>query len=71
MAAGFVKVKMLDSDGKPISGFSKEDTGEIIGNEIQRIVSWKNNQSLHTLPEKQVRLKFYLKDADLFSFKSN
>jgi hypothetical protein len=66
-----VKVELLDADGKPISGFSKEDAGEIIGNEIKRIVSWKNNPSLSAVSGQPVRLKFYLKDADLFSFKFN
>jgi len=70
-AAGSVKVELLDADGKPIPGFSKEDAGEIIGNEIKRIVSWKNNPSLSAISGQPVRLKFYLKDADLFSFKFN
>jgi hypothetical protein len=70
-AAGSVKVELLDADGKPIPGFSKEDAGEIIGNEIKRIVSWKNNPSVSAISGQPVRLKFYLKDADLFSFKFN
>lgn len=70
-AAGFVKVEILDADGKVISGFSKDDAREIIGNEIKRIVDWKSNQSLSSISGKPIRLKFYLKDADLFSFKFN
>jgi hypothetical protein len=70
-AAGSVKVELLDADGKPIPGFSKEEAGEIIGNEIKRIVTWKNNPFLSAVSGLPVRLKFYLKDADLFSFKFN
>ncbi|HRN55192.1 MAG TPA: hypothetical protein PLL71_02000 [Agriterribacter sp.] len=70
-AAGSVKIEVLDADDKPIPGFSKEDADEIIGNEIKRIVYWKNDQPLYTLSGKPIRLKFYLKDADLFSFKFN
>lgn len=70
-AAGFVKVELLDGDGKTIPGFSKDDATEIIGNEIKRIVLWKGSQSLSSISGKPVRLKFYLKDADLYSFKFN
>lgn len=70
-AAGFVKVEILDTNGKPIPGFSKDDATEIIGNEIKRIVGWKGNQSVQALSGRPIRLKFYLKDADLFSFKFN
>lgn len=68
-AAGFVKVEVLDADGKVISGFSKNEAREIIGNEIKKIVDWKSNQFLSSFTGKPIRLKFYLKDADLFSFK--
>lgn len=70
-AAGFVKVEVLDADGKVISGFSKNEAREIIGNEIKKIVDWKSNQFLSSFTGKPIRLKFYLKDADLFSFKFN
>lgn len=70
-AAGFVKVEILDAAGKSIPGFSKDDSAEIIGNEINRTVSWKNGQSVSAVAGKPIRLKFYLKDADLYSFKFN
>ncbi len=70
-AAGFVKVEILDTNGKPVPGFSKDDATEIIGNEIKRIVGWKGNPSVQALSGRPIRLKFYLKDADLFSFKFN
>ncbi|HRO46527.1 hypothetical protein [Agriterribacter sp.] len=70
-AAGYVKVELLDVNGKSLPGFSKDDVTEIIGNEIKRVVTWKSNQSLSAISGKPVKLKFYLKDADLFSFKFN
>lgn len=70
-AAGYIKVEVLDEAGEPIAGFSKEDAQEIIGNEIGRELSWSGNASLANLSGRPVRLRFYLKDADLFSFKFN
>ncbi|SDC47443.1 glycoside hydrolase family protein [Niabella drilacis] len=70
-AAGFVKVELLDEKGSPVPGYTVNDAQEIIGNEIARIVSWKGNTNLSALAGKAVRLKFYLKDADLYALKFN
>jgi hypothetical protein len=70
-AAGEIKIEIQDEQGKPIPGFSIEDSQTIIGNEIKRIVSWKGNEDLSKCSSKPVRLRFVLKDADLYSFKFN
>ncbi len=70
-AAGGVQVEIQDVDGKPIPGYTLENCPEIIGNEISRIVAWKDNPDVSPLTGKTVRLKFVLKDADLYSFKFN
>jgi len=70
-AAGYVRVEMLDAKGKPLPGFTFNDSQEIIGNEIKRIVTWNGKDEVSSLSGKTVRLKFYLKDADLYSFKFN
>jgi hypothetical protein len=70
-AAGGIKIEIQDAEGNPIPGFTIEDCQEIIGNEISRVVSWKDNSNLESLSGKTVRLYIYLKDADLYSFKFN
>ncbi len=40
----------------------------IYGDEISRIVSWKKNPDVSVLSGKSVRLRFIVKDADLYSF---
>lgn len=70
-AAGYVRVEILDAKGRPIPGFSFNDCPEIIGNEIKRIVSWNEKTEVSALEGKPVKLKFYLKDADLYSLKFN
>lgn len=70
-AAGYVRIEILDAKGKPVPGYTFNDSQEIIGNEISRIVSWNGNSDVSSLQGKPVRLKIYLKDADLYSLKFN
>jgi len=66
-AAGEIRVEIQDVDGQPISGYSLADSQTLIGNEIERIVAWKNGQDVSQLVGKPVRLRFVMKDADLYS----
>ena len=68
-AAGFIKVEILDMQGVPIEGFEIENSNEVIGNEIEKVVTWKGNSSLNNLLNKPIRLRFQMKDADLYSIR--
>ena len=68
-AAGGLRVEIQDEAGKPISGFSSEECPEIIGDEISRIVSWEKGSNVASLSGNIVRLRFVMKDADLFSLR--
>jgi hypothetical protein len=68
-AAGYVKVELQDEDGNPIPGFELEKSKEIIGNEIEKKITWQDNPDLKALNGKPVRVRFVMKDADLYSFK--
>jgi hypothetical protein len=70
-AAGSIKVEIQDQDGNTLPGYGFENSGEIIGNEIKRIVSWDSNTNISNLASKPVKLSFYLKDANLYSIKFN
>ena len=70
-AAGEIRVEIQDEKGRPLPGFTLEDSQVIIGNEIKRVVSWKGNKNLKSLASKAVRLRIYLKDADLYALKFN
>jgi len=67
-AAGSVRVELCDLKGQPLPGFSAEECPEIVGNELERVVMWKGRGRLAELSGKPVRIRFLLKDADLFSF---
>ena len=62
-----MKVEITDETGKSLPGFSAEDCDEIIGDELSRTVSWKNATDLSALAGRDVRLRFVMKDADLYS----
>jgi len=68
-AAGSVRVEIQDEDGSPIPGYEMKNAEEIIGNSVERVVTWKDKGSnLSQLAGKPVRLKWMVDDADLFSF---
>lgn len=67
-AAGSVQVEIQDEDGKPMPGFAIDDCPPVFGDSVERSVSWKNGKDLSSLADKPVRLRFVLKDADVFAF---
>jgi hypothetical protein len=67
-AAGGIRLEIQDATGHPIPGFSLADCHELIGNEIERPVSF-NGGSLAKLAGQAVRVHFVMKDADLFSMR--
>ena len=64
-AAGEILVELLDTNNNVIKGFSKDDCNEIIGDEISKTVTSSSNSSLFLL--KGEKVKFYMKDADVYS----
>ncbi len=74
-AAGSVRVEIQDEAGHPISGFALEDSPLLYGDVIDEAVDWvrpgtrTDQYFMNSLAEKPVRLRFVLKDADLYSFR--
>ena len=68
-AAGGIRVEILDDSGVPVDGFKLADCPELIGDEIERVVRWNQVSDLSRLRGTSVRLRFVLKDADLYSIR--
>lgn len=66
-AAGDIRVEIQDVDGTPLPGFALDDCPPIFGDELQRRVVWEGNRDLRSLADRPVRLRFVLRDADLFA----
>ncbi len=68
-APGFVRVEIQDEAGVAIPGYTLDACPEIIGDEIARVVVWKQHADVGALSGRPVRLRFAMKDADLYSFR--
>jgi hypothetical protein len=66
---GSVSVEIQDAKGKPIDGFSLAECKQFRGDSIEQVVTWKTGADLAAIAGKPVRLRFQLKEADLFSFR--
>lgn len=68
-AAGEIRFEIENENGKPLPGFTMADSQPIIGNETSRVVLWNGNGDLKSISSKSIRLRIYLKDADLYSIR--
>lgn len=68
-AAGGVLVEIQDANGRALPGFALADGVEQIGNEIERTVSWRAGDDVSALAGQTVRLRFVMKDAELYSYR--
>jgi len=66
-AAGSVQIEIQSDSGNPMEGLALGDCAEIFGDEIDRVVTFKRGSDLSHLAGKPIRLRFLLKDADLYS----
>lgn len=66
-SGGQVRVTLTDADGKPLPGFSAAQCRPLVGDEIAGVVQWTGGGDLSKLAGKVIRLRFDLKDADLYS----
>ena len=66
-AAGSIQIEIQDANGRPIPGFSLAENPEIFGDAIEYSVPWRQGSDLGALSGRPVRLRFVLKDADLYS----
>ncbi len=67
-AAGSLRVEIQDLEGKPREGFALADCPPVFGDAIDRVVYWKNGADVRKLAGNPVRLRWVLKDADLYAF---
>jgi hypothetical protein len=68
-AAGSVRVELLDENGGAVPGFTLAEAHELVGDEIERVYNWKRGTDVSSLRGRPVRLRFHIKDADVYSFR--
>ena len=67
-AGGRLRAEIQDEQGRAIPGFALADCHLQYGDQLDRVVSWEQGTDVGDLAGKPVRLRFELKDADLYSF---
>ena len=71
--SGECRVEVLDEGEQPIEGYSRNDCVAIHNNTFRspmarQFVAWSGEKRMPSLAGRKVRLKFYLRDAHLYSF---
>ncbi len=65
---GAIRVQLETWDGKLLPGFSAAECCEISGTHLRRIVTWRQGANISTLAGELIRARFFLRQANLFSF---
>ncbi|MHC4879990.1 MAG: hypothetical protein ACYTGL_26360 [Planctomycetota bacterium] len=68
LPGGSLGVELQDASGKPVSGFALDDCDGLDGDRVQHVVRWESGTSVEAFAGQPVRLRFVLKNADLYSF---
>ena len=66
---GGLRVGLQDEDGEPLSGYAASQCPEVRGDQVARTVAWDAGADVSPLAGRVIRIRFVLKDADLFSFR--
>lgn len=68
-AAGSVRIELQRPNGEPVPEFALNDAPDLYGDEIQEAFRWKQGGDVSLLEGKRVRIRFVLKDCDLYSYR--
>jgi hypothetical protein len=68
-AAGQIQVEIRDATSQPIPGFTLADCPPFYSDQLEYVVAWKNGSDVSRLAGKPIRLRFAMKDADLYAIR--
>ena len=63
-------MRLSDKKRKPLDGFNYDDCEVFSGDGTAHEIIWKN-RSIDSLKGQVIRLEFFLKNAELFTFRAN
>ena len=67
-AKHYARVELLDAKGKVIEGYAKDDCDPIHANSVNRTVTWNGKSDVSALAGRVIRMKLYLRGAELYAF---
>ena len=65
---GDVRVEILRANHKKLPGFTFEDSDPITKSGTSQVMSWNGNPDVSALANQPIKLRFYFKNAKLYSF---
>jgi hypothetical protein len=68
-AAGSLRVEVQSPGGEPLPRFGLVDCQPMFGDEIEGVVRWRHGSDVGAVAGMQVRLRYLLKDGDLYSMR--
>ena len=68
-AGGRLRVEIQGDSGRPLPGLGLDDCHLQYGDQLDRVVTWEGGADLGGLAGQTVRLRFELKDADVYAFR--
>ena len=68
-AGGELKARVSDEQRKPVQGFDYDDCTPFTADSLAHDITWQEH-SIEELTGKVIRLEFYLRDADLYTFRA-
>lgn len=67
-AAGSMRVEIRDAGNRPLPGYTLREAVDMFGNRLAGHAAWKQGTDVSALAGQPVRLRFVMRDADLYSF---
>ena len=67
VAQGSLRIEILDDQGRPITGFTREHARPITGNHLRARTGWLSGTDAADLRGRGTRLKLYLENGHLYS----
>ena len=68
-AGGSVRVELQAESREPLAGFELAEGEELYGDSIAEPYRWKSGGDLSSLAGRRVRIRFAMKDCDLYSYR--
>lgn len=65
---GGVRVEIQLPDGEPVAGFALHECPAILGDSLEHVVQWEEGSDVGGLAGQPVRIRFELRDSDLYAW---
>ena len=71
MGGGGLWTEVLGGDLRPIKGLKREDSDAVTGDGTKLVQAWNGDPlAIDVVRERSIRLKFYMDNIDLYSFRA-